>query len=101
MVQSDLDSLDLTKMGTDNLTHEERQALRKLREAKNIIIKRSDKRGNVVLMNKLLYEKEVKRPLNHTLTYKRLDHNLFPEVVRQVNQKRRDVKEAVLLSNHE
>lgn len=100
MVKMDLSEVDWTQMGTDNLTHVERRALKELRETNNLVIKRSDKGGNV-LMNKHAYEKEAKCLLNDHLTYKRLDYNIFPEVVRQLNWKLSEAKETGLLTTRE
>lgn len=45
----------------DNLSCDERKALRELRNADKIVIKQSDKGGNVVLLSLDLYEKEKRR----------------------------------------
>lgn len=72
------------------MTHVKRCALKELKEMKNIVIKKSDKEGNVVLMNENHYEKEARRLLNDRSTYRRLDYNPFPEVVRELNQNNRN-----------
>lgn len=101
MVQNDLSKIDWTQKGKDNLTKDERAALMELRNAKNIIFKKSDKGGNVVLMDNKLYETEAKRLLGDSLTYRRLDHDPFPNMVQKLNGILLEVKEAAILSQRE
>lgn len=98
MVQADLGEIPWKQLGQDNLTPTERQALRELKEAKQVIIKRSDKGGNIVLMDDEDYEKEAKRLLGDTNTYLKIDHDPFPRVVRELNSKLDDAVEAGLLT---
>lgn len=72
MVQFDLGSIEWTQKGIDNLSREERKVLKELGEAKHIVIKRSDKGVNVVLMDENSYEGEAKRLLNDLTLYQRL-----------------------------
>lgn len=88
-------------VGHDNLTQIERQALKELKGAKNVIIKRSDKGGNVILMDDSVYEKEAKRLLGDTNTYRRLDGNPFPKLVQNLNSKLDDAMEGGLLTKRE
>lgn len=87
MVQTDLEKVDWTQKSPDNLTVGERNARNYLKKRKNIIIKKSDKGGNVVLLNQQDYEKEVKRLLNDQTTYEKLDSNPFPALVLELNRK--------------
>lgn len=58
-IQTDLHQIDWSNKGRDNITkeEEERRAIKELTQAKDIILKRSDKGGNVVLMDAEKYEK--------------------------------------------
>lgn len=63
--------------------------------------KKSDKGGNVVLLNQQHYEKETKRLLNDQTTYQKLDHNSFPVVVNELNRKLLEAKDEGLLTIRE
>ncbi|XP_040272050.1 uncharacterized protein LOC120988574 [Bufo bufo] len=54
---------------------EELQALDELSKNDDLVIKPSDKGGNVVLMDKLDYKKMVEDLVKQTDTYQKLDHN--------------------------
>lgn len=87
MVQSDLEKVTWYKRDTDNLTEGERNALEDLKKRKNIVIKNSDKGGNVVVIDDIHYEKIAKKLLSDTTTYRKLDYNLFPVVIQELNRK--------------
>lgn len=77
MVQKDFKSTEWSKNKKGNLTRDERQALNELREAENLIIKRSDKGGNPVLLNENDYEGEVRRQLRDQNMYEfKITHSL-------------------------
>lgn len=78
LVQPDLEKVNWTQKISVNLTADERRALNDLQKRKDIIIKMSDKDGNVVLLNQQHYKKEEKCLLNDKSTYVRLDRNPFP-----------------------
>ncbi|XP_077309930.1 alpha-2-macroglobulin-like [Lithobates pipiens] len=65
----------------DNLSQEERKALHEHLEAREIVIKRSDKGGNLVLFNEKQYENEVFRLLGDAQTYQKLPGDPFPNLV--------------------
>lgn len=71
LVQEDLEKLDWESIPGDNLTREERRALKDLRQAEQIIIKKRGKGGNVVLHSVDQYEGEVRRLLSDESTYRR------------------------------
>lgn len=56
LVQEVLLHLNWTVLKYDNLSQEERLALRKLKEAPKLMIKKSDIGGNVVLLSKENHE---------------------------------------------
>ncbi|XP_077113029.1 uncharacterized protein LOC143768221 [Ranitomeya variabilis] len=59
----------------DNLTRQQRKALKELGSLKDITIKPSDKGGNIVLWPSSMYEKEAYKQLNDPKCYKRLTFN--------------------------
>lgn len=102
----DLVEEDLNKVRWDgtlgyNLSPEERNALRELSEAPNLIIQPSDKGGNVVLLSEKYYEDEILRQLSDQSTYVRLKTNLFPLVIGSLNHKLLLAFKAFLLTRKE
>lgn len=77
LVQQDLCKVNWNWVGPNNLTEAERRALCELEEAPNLVIKKSDKRGNVVLLSETLYENESLRLLGDESTYKQLETGLL------------------------
>lgn len=65
LVTAEFAKIDNRILG-DNLTKEQRIALRQLKEMKEVIIKPSDKGGNVVLWSTQAYEREAFRQLRNT-----------------------------------
>lgn len=59
LVRDNLDKIDWSRRGPDNLSSEERKAFFELEKAGDLIVKSSIKGGNVVLLSGDLYEKEV------------------------------------------
>ncbi|XP_073521541.1 uncharacterized protein [Phyllobates terribilis] len=72
LVRNDLSRLE-EKISRDNLSHSQRRAIRELRQMKDVVIKRADKGGNVVIWPSQDYEKEAFKQLNNNTCYKRLD----------------------------
>ena len=64
----------------NNLTHLERQAIRELKENRNIVIKGADKGSGVVVMDTDRYIKEGHRQLDDTSTYRKLDIDPSPKL---------------------
>ena len=60
---------------TPNLSPEELEALKQLRNDNTIVIKKADKGSTVVIMNRDDYIAEVERQLNDTKFYEKLDEN--------------------------
>lgn len=67
LVRDDLTKVNCQKMKDHNLDPDERRALREQTEAPNLVIKKSDKGGNVGLLSAEYYEKEIKRQVSDTL----------------------------------
>ena len=61
---------------TDNLTKDERQALRNLKKRQDIIIKPADKGSGTVVMDKSWYIDECNRQLNDAKFYRQLDRDI-------------------------
>lgn len=101
LVQTDLEKVNWTQKIIDNLTTDERRALNDLQKKQNIVIKKSDKGGNVVLLNQRHYETEVKRLLSDKSTYKKLDNNSFSYLVRELNNRLTMAKDDGLLTQCE
>ncbi|CAJ0918423.1 unnamed protein product [Ranitomeya imitator] len=75
----------------DNLTRRQREAIKELKSLDNVVIKPSDKGGNIVLWPCSMYEKEASRQLKDSSCYKRLTFN--PTFIYQ-NQLRDMVEQA-------
>ncbi|KAM9296202.1 collagen alpha-1(XX) chain [Gastrophryne carolinensis] len=87
-IERDLAKEDWTlDSGQDNLTKQERVALLDLERAPNLIIRSSDKGGNVVLMNDSYYVGEIEQQLGNLDTYRMVRYNPFPGVIDNLNQK--------------
>lgn len=77
LVQEDLEKVEWKNSTGDNLSVDERKALKELQKAQEIVIKQSDKGVNVVLLSTDMYEREVRRLLSDKQTYRKLDYNPF------------------------
>uniref|UniRef100_A0A8C5PUJ4 Reverse transcriptase domain-containing protein n=1 Tax=Leptobrachium leishanense TaxID=445787 RepID=A0A8C5PUJ4_9ANUR len=71
MVLSDLEKME-HKKSRDNLTHQERKALRELMQDNDIVIKPADKGGGIVIMTADYYNNEAMRILGDATTYRHL-----------------------------
>lgn len=96
MIRNDLNQMDWSKNYADNLSKNDRSALKDLHQAKGVVIKRSDKGGNVVLLSEDMYE--AKRLLEDRDTYKLLEDNPFPLLVETLNEKLKLALELGLLT---
>lgn len=63
----------------NNLSNEERLALKSLQNNKNIVIKPADKGSAVVIMDRSTYVNEALRQLNNIQHYKALDAPIYPD----------------------
>ena len=70
----------------DNLTAEERCALRELQNDNNIVIKPADKGSCTVIMDKSAYVDEVRRQLDNTQYYRKLDGPIYQDNVPKINK---------------
>ncbi|KAM9324650.1 KN motif and ankyrin repeat domain-containing protein 4 [Gastrophryne carolinensis] len=82
----------------DNLSELERSALKDLQRAPKVIVRPSDKGGNVVLLDRDYYIAEIMKQLNDHTTYRKVDFNPFPQVVMRLNDKLDWAKEEGLLT---
>ena len=69
----------------DNLSVEERRALKRLRSNQSIVIKPADKGSATVVMDKSTYLTEGYRQLNNTKYYKKLERSIRPDNVARIN----------------
>ena len=70
-----------------NMTPGESKAIKELKNLDTkIVIKKSDKGTNVVIMNRNDYIKEGNRQLDNTSFYRKMDHDLTDQHRREVNQ---------------
>ena len=69
-----LGSID-TPTTHNNITHEERDAIYKLRDNEDIIIKSADKGGSIIIMDRQYYINKVNECLNNSEVYSKLTKN--------------------------
>ena len=77
--------LEYNKRARDHLLPTERQALRSLRERKDIVIKRADKGSAVVILSKEDYVKEAIRQLNNVSLYCKLPSDPTMKTATEIN----------------
>ena len=70
----------------DNLTHEERQALKHLRRHDDIVIKPADKGSAIVVQSKVDYIHEAERQLSNSTCYRKLTKDPTPDIIREVKK---------------
>lgn len=66
---------------TSNLSWDEKQALRQLRNNRSIVIKPADKGSTVVIMDRQAYIKKAEQQLNQGEYYKKLSEPIFLNTV--------------------
>jgi hypothetical protein len=74
------------KKASDNLSTNERKALRSLQNRSDILIKPADKGGAIVLMDRSDYITEGQRQLNDTQTYTKLDADITQTNLQKVTE---------------
>uniref|UniRef100_A0A8C5PLH9 Uncharacterized protein n=1 Tax=Leptobrachium leishanense TaxID=445787 RepID=A0A8C5PLH9_9ANUR len=79
LVMKDIEKLS-TKLDKQNLTKEERMALKDLQKDPNIIIKPADKGGGIVIWSKESYKEEALRLLDDNSTYTKLTKDPVSEI---------------------
>lgn len=82
--QKALNSYTTTNNIQDNLSQEERRALKDLKTNPNIIIKLADKGSNIVIMDQSQYLIEAHRQLNNTTHYKSIPDTLQLHIQPQI-----------------
>lgn len=73
------------------MSKDEREALNKLIKNENIIIKKADKGGATVLMNKTDYIREAHRQLHNIKYYKKLDAPVYKNNIFKINEVLREM----------
>ena len=81
-----------------NLQKCEFEALKKLRDNPEIIIKSADKGSATVIMDKMSYINEGYRQLNDERYYKKIDEPIYPETAKKVNDILCDLLEKKFIS---
>lgn len=87
LVQIDLEKVNWNWCCIDNLSIEECKALKELDEAPNLVIKKINKGGNLVLLGESMYDMEVLSQLRDTTTYRSLMGYPFPALLDALNSK--------------
>ena len=76
----------------NNLTHNEKIALDKLKNNSEIVIKGADKGSSTVIMNKQAYLNEAYRQLNNTKYYRKIPKPIFKSNIPKINNILEDIK---------
>lgn len=79
-LRKELNKLEQHKKPKDNLTIEERNAIKTLKDNKKIIIKPADKGSGVVILTTEQYEEEVYSQLKNPLHYKKLEGDISESI---------------------
>ncbi|XP_078506952.1 uncharacterized protein LOC144767356 [Lissotriton helveticus] len=88
-------------MKKDNLTREERIALKTLSDNQDLVIREADKGGNVVVMNVMDYNAEILSQLSDNSCYEAVDSNPMGPLTMLINNHLRDWKDAGLINDAE
>ena len=70
----------------NNISKNEHEAIKKLRNNKNIVILKADKGGATVVMNRMDYNTKMKEHLTTTGSYKKLENNPISKVIKVVKK---------------
>lgn len=70
---------------SNNLTRDEKCALKCLQENKSIVIKAADKGSATIILDKEAYIKEAHRQLGNTNYYRKLDKPIYPDNIAPIN----------------
>lgn len=89
------------KHGNDNLTAEERLALRELQNDNRIVIKPADKGASTVVMDRHAYINEAHRQLNNCNYYRKLDHPIYENNVPKINSILQDMLSANYITDQQ
>ena len=84
-IEQDLHRLKYRQLRKKNLTKEEYQSIKSLRNHPDIIIKPADKGSAIVILDKDNYVKEGERQLHNDYFYEETDTDLTEEVIHRVN----------------
>jgi len=84
-----------------NLSMAERQSLRALRDNKNIIIKKADKGGAVVIMDPSLYKSEALRQLLNDRYYREINSSNITTTCHNINTKIHSLYTKGIISNRQ
>ena len=97
-VNNDVNEASTKEIPNDNLSIQEQKAMKDLQDRSDIIIKKADKGGAVVIWNTEDYIKEADRQLNDTTSYKKLDTNPTEDNVKKIKSTIDQLKKQELIS---
>ncbi|KAM5140434.1 alpha-2-macroglobulin-like protein 1 [Mantella aurantiaca] len=101
LVSKDIRTLNWSTLARDNLSRGERRALGELEHNRDIVIKPSDKGGNVVIWKVEAYMEEANRQLSDPDCYTKIPTNPFPPLVAEINDVLKHAKQVNLISKKE
>uniref|UniRef100_A0A8C5WDK8 Reverse transcriptase domain-containing protein n=1 Tax=Leptobrachium leishanense TaxID=445787 RepID=A0A8C5WDK8_9ANUR len=99
MVLREIDNLQAPVR--DNLSKEDRKALKELADHPDIVVRPADKGGGIVLLSRSQYETEANRILNDTCTYRKLMNNPMKEINEKIDNYANKGEELGILSKNE
>ena len=82
-VTTDMENMvsDFENLNWNNLSKNEREALNKLKRNQSIVIKIADKRGAIVVMDRSEYTELIKKDLNNSKYYTKLEHDNIQDII--------------------
>ncbi|KAM4807737.1 sperm-tail PG-rich repeat-containing protein 2 [Rhinophrynus dorsalis] len=101
LVEKDISSLSMFGLFESNLVKDEFKVMKELSINKEIIIKPSDKGGNVVILSEREYVAEIQRQINNKECYEQLEGDPTENIQLTLNRKLRFALEENLISNNE
>ena len=85
-LEKKINRMKIVQSKKQNLSQQERKALKSLRKNKNIVIKPADKGTTLVIMNRADYIQEGERQLSNDKFYKKINKPIYPDVRGKYNQ---------------
>ena len=84
---------DFENLNWNNLSKNEREALDKLKRNQSIVIKIADKGGAIVVMDRSEYTELIKKDLNDTRYYTKLEHDNIQDIISEKDKLVEDMKD--------
>ena len=70
---------------SDNLSQEQHDEFKKLKEDKTVVIQSADKGGTIVILDRVTYDQEPLRQLANTRFYKKLESNPIADTEKRIH----------------